>query len=65
MTKIADEYNVSRGTARRALDQLKERGLTKPLQGASPVLQGGVSPAWRRTVETVPNGRISAWAFGW
>jgi DNA-binding GntR family transcriptional regulator len=33
VTKIADEYNVSRGTARRALDQLKEWGLTEATPG--------------------------------
>ena len=26
---------------------------TKALQGAGPVLQGGVGPAWRRMIETV------------
>ena len=33
VTKIAEEYSVSRGTARRALDQLKEWGLTEATPG--------------------------------
>jgi GntR family transcriptional regulator len=33
VTKIGDDYSVSRGTARRALDLLKEWGLTDSVPG--------------------------------
>ena len=33
MTQLADQYGVSRGTARRALDMLKEWGLTEATPG--------------------------------
>jgi DNA-binding GntR family transcriptional regulator len=33
VTQIAETYNVSRSTARRALDKLKEWGLTEALSG--------------------------------
>lgn len=33
VTRIAEEYSVSRGTARRALDLLKEWGLTEATPG--------------------------------
>ena len=33
VTQLADTYSVSRGTARRALDQLKEWGLTEATPG--------------------------------
>ena len=33
VTELADTYSVSRGTARRALDQLKKWGLTEATPG--------------------------------
>jgi DNA-binding GntR family transcriptional regulator len=40
VTRIAEDYGVSRSTARRALEQLKEWGLTEAISGWGTFVRG-------------------------